>query len=85
MNKKTYNACPLCGGTVNIIINIPCSITLHNDDVNIEYSHDETLQKIRKELNLRKKYECTCDDCQADLNAFPTKDPSIYLISPLTK
>lgn len=81
MKNKTYNCCPKCGGTVNLIIDIPCSLTLHNENVNIEYSYDKMLQMVHDELSLQKHYECTCDDCQADLTATPTKDPSVYLIS----
>ena len=79
--KTALNNCPMCGGIVNIIVDIPYRIILKNKDiVSLGYRTEDLFQMMHDEIAEGKEYECTCDDCDTDLFAIPTDKPYVYQI-----
>lgn len=79
--KTALNCCPVCGGIVNIIADIPCRIILKDKDTAaLGYRAEDLFQMMHDEIAEGKEYECTCDDCNADLFVIPTDNPYVYQI-----
>lgn len=72
MKKTAINKCPLCGGAVDIQADVSVRITCRGDDSFLSTETEDIIQQVNNIIvEHPDEYECTCNDCERDLQAKP--------------